>query len=55
VANQQLRGKDALEQAQVIQWMDFADGAILPVSCKLTFPLIGIMPLNKQVRVTCIL
>jgi elongation factor 1-gamma len=52
VANQQLRGKDVYEQAQVIQWMDFADGVVLPTSCKLVFPLLGIMPLNKQTAET---
>lgn len=49
VANQQLRGADVVQQAQVIQWLDFADGAILPASSRLVFPLLGIMPFNKQV------
>lgn len=49
VANQQLRGKTNYEQAQIIQWMDFADGVVLPTSSRLVFPLLGIMPLNKQV------
>lgn len=49
VGGEQLRGSDVVEQAQIIQWMDFADGIILPASSKLVFPLLGIMPLNKQV------
>nr|ABM55534.1 putative translation elongation factor 1-gamma [Maconellicoccus hirsutus] len=48
LGNQQLRGVDAVQQAQVIQWLDFADGAILPASSRLVFPLLGIMPFNKQ-------
>lgn len=50
MANQQLRGKTNYEQAQIIQWMDFADGVVLPTSSRLVFPLLGIMPLNKQVH-----
>lgn len=49
VANPQLRGTDVVQQAQVIQWLDFADGAILPPSSRWVFPLLGIVPFNKQV------
>lgn len=49
VANEQLRGKSALELAQVQQWVNFADHEILPASCAWVFPLLGIMPPNKGV------
>ncbi|XP_015587279.1 elongation factor 1-gamma [Cephus cinctus] len=48
VANEQLRGKTDLEKAEVIQWFGFADSEILPASSAWVFPLLGIMPYNKQ-------
>lgn len=48
VANDQLRGKNDLERAQVVQWLSFADSEILPASCAWVFPLLGIMPFNKN-------
>lgn len=47
VSNQQLKGSTPLEQAQVVQWMSFADGEIVPVSCTIVFPILGIMQYNK--------
>merc|ERR1711931_159935 len=47
VANEQLRGKTALDQAQVVAWMNFADNEILPASCTWVFPCLGIMQFNK--------
>lgn len=47
VANEQLRGKTALEQAQVQQWVHFAESEILPASSAWVFPLLGILPPNK--------
>lgn len=45
LANEQLRGgKCPFVQAQVQQWISFADNEIVPVSCAWVFPLIGIMP-----------
>lgn len=49
VANEQLRGKTDVEKAQIIQWFGFADSEILPASSAWVFPLLGIMPYNKQV------
>lgn len=48
VANEQLRGNTDLEKAQVLQWSNFADNEILPSSCAWVFPLLGIMPYNKN-------
>ncbi|XP_044728654.1 elongation factor 1-gamma [Chrysoperla carnea] len=48
VANAQLRGKTDLDQAQVLQWISFADSEILPASCAWIFPILGILQFNKQ-------
>ncbi|XP_067011749.1 elongation factor 1-gamma [Anabrus simplex] len=48
VANNQLRGQSDVEKAQILQWLGFADGEILPASCAWVFPCIGIMQYNKQ-------
>lgn len=48
VANEQLRGKTDIERASIFQWCGFADSEILPPSCAWIFPLLGIMPYNKQ-------
>ncbi|XP_046442843.1 elongation factor 1-gamma-like [Daphnia pulex] len=48
VANQQLRGNSDVEKAQVLQWMSFADSEILPLSCTIVFPVLGIIQYNKQ-------
>jgi len=47
VANEQLRGKAAMDQAQIVSWMNFADNEILPASCTWVFPCLGIMQFNK--------
>ncbi|XP_015179926.1 PREDICTED: elongation factor 1-gamma [Polistes dominula] len=48
VSNEQLRGKTDIEKASIFQWCGFADSEILPPSCAWIFPLLGIMPYNKQ-------
>jgi len=48
VANEKLRGTSDVEKAQVWQWISFADSEILPSSCAWVFPLLGIMPFNKN-------
>ncbi|KAK0096403.1 hypothetical protein PV326_005604 [Microctonus aethiopoides] len=50
VANEQLRGKNEAEKAEILQWLGFADSEILPASCAWVFPLLGIMPYNKQAK-----
>lgn len=48
MASDQLRGgKCPFAQAQVQQWLSFADNEIVPASCALVFPLLGIMPQQK--------
>jgi len=48
VANKQLKGETNLHQSQVLQWLSFADSEIVPPSSALVFPLLGIIPQNKQ-------
>lgn len=48
VANAQLRGNTDLEKSLILQWTNFADSEILPASCAWVFPLLGIMPFNKN-------
>jgi len=47
VANQQLRGDSDVDKAQVLQWMNFADSEVLPLSCTIVFPILGIIQYNK--------
>ncbi|CAG0918832.1 unnamed protein product [Notodromas monacha] len=49
VANDELRGgKDRTKEAQILQWISFADSEILPAACTWVFPVLGIMAHNKQ-------
>jgi len=48
VGNGALRGSSATDQAHILQWINFADGEILPASCTWVFPCLGIMQYNKQ-------
>lgn len=48
VANEQLQGKTALERAQVLQWLSFGDSEILPYASAWVFPLLGLVPFNKN-------
>jgi len=48
VSNDQLKGKDALTKAQVLQWMNFADFEILPAASTLVYSALGAMQANKQ-------
>ncbi|GJQ65273.1 Ef1gamma [Trypoxylus dichotomus] len=47
LANEQLRGTTLIDQAQVIQWIGYAENEILPPACAWVFPILGIMPYNK--------
>ncbi|XP_053608222.1 elongation factor 1-gamma [Plodia interpunctella] len=48
VANAALRGNDLKTQAQIWQWVSWADSELLPASCAWVFPYLGIMQFNKQ-------
>lgn len=48
VANEQLRGQNPVEKAQVIQFLSFADSEVLPPTCTWVFPCLGAMQFNKQ-------
>lgn len=43
-------GVDAKQQSQVWQWLSFADNELIPVTCAVVFPLLGMMKLDKKVR-----
>ena len=50
VANDKLRGTaTAIEQALVLQYINFADNEILPAMCAWVFPTLGIMPQDSKV------
>jgi elongation factor 1-gamma len=48
VANEQLRGKTLVEQSQIIQWIEYGEREITPVSATLVYPSMGILQFNKQ-------
>ncbi|CAF0915896.1 unnamed protein product [Adineta steineri] len=48
LANEQLRGKTPVEQAQVLQWIEYGEREINPASATLVYPCMGIMQFNKQ-------
>jgi len=48
VGSQQLRGESPEAEAQVRQWLDFADNEVLPAACTWVFPCLGITQFNKQ-------
>jgi len=48
LSNNELRGTNAKDSAQIMQWISFGDNEILPASCTWVFPCMGIMPFNKQ-------
>ena len=43
-ANSQLRGETELAQAQVVQWLSYADNHITPYASEWVYPCLGIMP-----------
>ncbi|XP_023020463.1 elongation factor 1-gamma [Leptinotarsa decemlineata] len=43
VADDQLRGKNEFDRAQILQWIGFAEGEVLPPVCAWVFPVIGIL------------
>jgi len=48
VANETLRGTNAVDQALVQQYLEFADGEILPSACTWVYPTLGFKQYNKQ-------
>ncbi|CAH1174119.1 unnamed protein product [Phaedon cochleariae] len=47
VANEQLRGANEYDKAQILQWIGFAEGEILPPGCAWVFPILGIIRNNS--------
>ncbi|UJR35820.1 hypothetical protein I4U23_028567 [Adineta vaga] len=48
LSNEQLRGKTPVEQAQILQWIEYGEREINPASATLVYPCMGIMQFNKQ-------
>lgn len=48
LSNSQLRGETRKHQAEVQQWIGFAENEILPPSCTWVFPILGIMDGNEK-------
>uniref|UniRef100_A0A672MX66 Valine--tRNA ligase n=1 Tax=Sinocyclocheilus grahami TaxID=75366 RepID=A0A672MX66_SINGR len=42
-------GSDKKQESQVWQWLSFAENELMPVACAVTFPLLGIMGVDKKV------
>lgn len=47
VANEELRGKSAADKAQILQFIAFADNDIVPATCVMVYPCMGIIAQNK--------
>jgi len=43
LSNDQLKGKTEYDRAQILQWIGFAEGEVLPASCAWVFPILGII------------
>lgn len=48
LSNAQLKGKSPQAQAEIQQWIGFAENEILPPACTWVFPILGIMPKNDK-------
>merc|ERR1712183_359373 len=47
LSNAQLKGKSKEHQAEIQQWIGFAENEILPPACTWVFPILGIMPKDE--------
>ncbi|XP_028327250.1 valine--tRNA ligase-like isoform X1 [Gouania willdenowi] len=43
-------GSDLKQQSQVWQWLSFAENELMPVSCAVVFPLIGVGGMDKKLH-----
>jgi len=48
VANETLRGANPVDQALILQYLEFADNEILPSACTWVYPTLGFKQYNKQ-------
>jgi len=48
LSNAQLKGKSKEHQAEIQQWIGFAENEILPPACTWVFPILGIMPKDEK-------
>uniref|UniRef100_A0A671P2A0 valine--tRNA ligase n=1 Tax=Sinocyclocheilus anshuiensis TaxID=1608454 RepID=A0A671P2A0_9TELE len=47
-------GSEKKRESQVWQWLSFAENELTPVACAVTFPLLGIMGVDKKVYILCL-
>lgn len=48
VSNETLRGSNPVDQALILQYLEFADNEILPSACTWVYPTLGFKQYNKQ-------
>ncbi|CAF2919768.1 unnamed protein product [Rotaria sp. Silwood2] len=48
LSNEQLRGVTLVEQSEVLQWIEYSEREINPVSATLVYPCMGILQFNKN-------
>ncbi|CAF0820907.1 unnamed protein product [Rotaria sp. Silwood1] len=48
LSNEQLRGVTLVEQSEVLQWIEYSEREINPVSATLVYPCMGILHFNKN-------
>ena len=48
VSNETLRGTNPVDQALVLQYLEFAETEILPSACTWVYPTLGFKQYNKQ-------
>ncbi|XP_066137777.1 elongation factor 1-gamma isoform X2 [Euwallacea fornicatus] len=48
LADDQLKGKTDYDKAQILQWIGFAEGEVLPAACAWVFPILGIIKGNPS-------
>ncbi|KAL1506047.1 hypothetical protein ABEB36_005481 [Hypothenemus hampei] len=48
VSNDQLKGKNDYDRAQIFQWLGFAESEVLPAGCAWVFPILGIIKNNPS-------
>ncbi|CAF3263248.1 unnamed protein product [Rotaria socialis] len=48
LSNEQLRGKSLVEQSEVLQWIEYSEREINPVSVTLAYPCMSILQFNRN-------
>lgn len=48
-----MKGTNEYDRAQILQWIGFAEGEILPAGCAWVFPILGIIKNNPTSLEVC--